>query len=497
MKNTIFLYFRMILIMLVSLYTVRIVLQVLGVEDYGIYNAVGGVVTSMTFLTTVLSNASQRFFAIVMSNDRQNGINRVFSSIFAVYTIISLLIIIIVELGGVWLISNKLTIPIDRIGVSYTILHLTLATFIIGVLATPFRALIVAYERMDVYAYVSIYEAIGKLLIVYLLYCICYDKLVTYAALIMIIAITNNLIYVLYAYRKLNVRTTIHIDYSVVKNVMSYSSWILFGTIAGVAHIQGSSILLNIFIGPVANTAFAIANQVSAAMQQFSSSFYTAVAPPLTKSYSSGDINYMNKLFWYSSKAVFFLSFVILLPIFVQTEFVLELWLGQVTPYTVSFVRIMLIYSLVLAVANPITTIVQAAGNVKLYHTLVDGFSLIVFPLSYVMLKCGCEPQFALSAMVVIFTIAHYIRLVVLSKTIKFSIVKYLINLVLPCALVIVINGLIVYCMGLYKYHGDKILPLLYMILTVLFSSVLSFVILFNKEERYKLISYLPLKGLR
>ena len=385
MKNTVFLYFRMILIMLISLYTVRVVLNTLGVEDYGIYNAVGGVVTSMTFLTTVLSNASQRFFAVVMANGNHNGINKVFSSIFAVYIAISLLIILIVEFGGEWLITNKLTIPEDRISVSYTILHLSLATFIIGVLSTPFRALIVAYERMDIYAYVSIYEAIGKLLVVYLLYYTNYDKLETYASLILFIADSNNLIYVLCACRKLYVRITTQIDIGIVKNVMGYSSWTLFGTVAGVANIQGSSILLNMFIGPIANAAFAIANQVSAAMQQFSSSFYTAVAPPLAKSVSSGDTVYMNKLFWYSSKAVFFLSFVILLPLFVQTEYILELWLGQVTPFTVSFVRIMLVYSLILAIGNPITTIIQAAGKVKLYHTAVDGFCLLAFPISFVL----------------------------------------------------------------------------------------------------------------
>lgn len=496
MRNTMFLYFRMILIMLVSLYTVRLVLKILGVEDYGIYNAVGGVVTSMTFLTTVLSNASQRFFAVESAKDGDKGINQVFSSIFAVYIAISVLIIIIVEVGGVWLIANKLTIPAERVSVSYMVLHMSLATFIVNVLSAPFRALIIVNERMDIYAYVSIYEAVGKLLIVFLLYYTSIDKLLAYALLLLFITVTNNLFYIIFAFRKIKIRINKHVDRNVVKNVMGYSSWTLFGTVAGVANIQLNSILFNIFIGPIANVAFAIANQVSSAVQQLSTSFYTAVAPPLTKSYSSGNTEYMNSLFWFSSKAIFLLSFVILLPIFIQTEYILTLWLGEVTPYIVNFVRIILVYSLILAVGNPITSIVQAAGKVKQYHTIVDGFSLLVFPLSFIILKLGYSPELALIAMVIIFSIAHLLRLVVLSKTITFSIYKYIKKFILPCLVIMATCGIVIYVTGLYKCDGNKYLPLLYMLISVILSGVLTFMILFDKQERGKLISYIPLRGL-
>lgn len=495
MRNTVFLYFRMILIMLVSLYTVRIVLKVLGVEDYGIYNAVGGVVTTMTFLTTVLSNASQRFFAVELAKGENDGINKVFSSIFAVYIAISVLIIVIVEAGGIWLIANKLTIPEERVGASYIVLHVSLATFIISVLSAPFRALIIAHERMDIYAYVSIYEAVGKLAVVFLLYYTSFDKLIAYALLLLFIAITNNLFYLFFVFKNLKIRINRKVDYNIVKKVAGYSSWTLFGTVAGVANIQGNSILLNIFIGPVANAAFAIANQVSAAVQQLSASFYTAVAPPLTKSYSSGNSEYMNRLFWFSSKAVFSLFFVILLPIYIQTEYILSLWLGEVSPYMVSFVRIMLIYSLILSVSNPITTIVQATGNVKQYHTIVDGFSLLVFPVSYLILKFLHSPELALISMVIIFMIAHLLRLIVLSKTISFSIWSYFKLFVFPCILIIVLCGVMVHYMGLYRYDGPRYLPVIYMALSVLLAGLTSFLILFRKEEKDKLLSYLKLRS--
>lgn len=496
MRNTMFLYFRMILIMLISLYTVRLVLKILGVEDYGIYNAVGGVVTSMTFLTSVLTNASQRYFAVELAKDKNNKINKVFSSIFYVYVAISILIIAAVEIVGIWLISNKLTIPDDRLNVAFLVFHVSLATFIINVLSSPFRAVIIAYERMDVYAYISLFEAIGKLVIVFFLYYTSIDKLLTYALLLLIIAVVNNILYISFSIAKLKLRMSFTFDGDIIKSVAGYSSWTMFGSIAGVVNVQGNSILLNIFIGPIANTAFAISNQVSAAVQQFSSNFYTAVAPPLMKSYSSGNASYMNSLFWFSSKAVFFLSFVILIPIFTQTDFVLTLWLGEVSPYMVNFVRIILIYSLVISVSNPISTIVQAAGRVKLYHSLVDGFSLIVFPISYILLKMGYGPEFALGSMVMIFVIAHMLRLWVLSKIITFSVYKYFKNFIMPCFVIILFSGITIYLIGLYKNDGSKMMSFIYMLITFIISSALTFFLLFSKEERVKLLSYLPIKGI-
>jgi len=492
MRNTMFLYFRMILIMLISLYTVRLVLKILGVEDYGIYNAVGGVVTSMTFLSSVLTNASQRYFAVELAKD-DNNIDKVFSSLFTVYVAISILIIVTIELVGIWLISNKLTIPDERLNVAFLVFHVSLATFIINVLSSPFRAVIIAYERMDIYAYISLFEAIGKLVIVFFLYYTSIDKLFTYALLLLIIAVANNTLYIVFSFARLKLRMKFSFDRKIIKSIAGYSSWTMFGSIAGVVNVQGNSILLNIFIGPIANAAFAIANQVSALVQQFSSSFYTAVAPPLTKSYSSGETDYMNNLFWFSSKAVFLLSFIILFPIFIQTEYVLKIWLGEVSPYMVNFVRIMLVYTLILTMGNPITTIVQAAGKVKLYHSVVDGFSLLVFPTSYVVLRLYNNPELALVGMVVIFLIAHLLRLFVLSKTIYFSFFEYIKRIIFPCLIIVIISSVVINVAGLYKSEVNNILPIVYMLISVIFTGGLSFMLLFKKEERIKLISYIPL----
>lgn len=492
MRNTILLYIRMFVMMLISLITVRLVLRILGIEDYGIYNAVGGVVTSMSFLTSVLTNASQRFFAVELAKNEANEINTLFSSMMAVYIVICILIILILEIGGLWLIDNKLTIPTERVEVAYLVFHVSLATFIVNVLTAPLTALIIAHERMDIFAYVSLFESIGKLILVCLLYLTTTDKLLAYSLSLLLIAVLVNAFYQFFVYRNIKIKLRLVFDKNIIKSVLGYSSWTLFGTTAGVVNMQGNSILLNIFIGPIANAAFAIANQVSALVQQFSSSFYTAVAPPLTKSYSSGETDYMNNLFWFSSKAMFLLPFIVLFPIFIQTEYVLKIWLGEVSPYMVNFVRIMLVYTLILTMGNPITTIVQAAGRVKLYHSVVDGFSLLVFPTSFVILKLYDNPELALVGMVVIFSIAHLLRLFVLSKTIDFSLFEYIKRIVFPCLIIVVISSVVTNVTGLYKSEGNNVLPIIYMLISVIFTGVLTFMLLFTKEERIKLLSYIP-----
>lgn len=497
MRNTILLYIRMFVMMLISLLTVRLVLRVLGIEDYGIYNAVGGVVTSMSFLTSVLTNASQRFFAVELAKKEENDINILFSSMMVVYIVICILIVLILEIGGLWLIENKLTIPTERVDVAYLVFHVSLASFIVNVLTAPLTALIIAHERMDIFAYVSLFESIGKLILVCLLYITTTDKLLAYSLSLFLIAVLVNAFYQYFVYRNIKIKLRLLFDRNIIKSVLGYSSWTLFGTTAGVVNMQGNSILLNVFIGPIANAAFAIANQVSALVQQFSFSFYTAVAPPLTKSYASGETHYMNNLFWFSSKAVFLLSFVILFPIFIQTEYVLKIWLGEVSPYMVSFVRIMLVYTLILTMGNPITTIVQAAGKVKLYHSVVDGFSLLVFPTSYVVLKLYNNPEMALICMVVILSIAHLLRLFVLSKTIDFSFFEYIKRIIFPCLFIVIISSVVTNVAGLYKSEDNNILPIIYMLISVIFTGGLSFLLLFKKEERIKLISYIPLLNQR
>lgn len=492
-RNTIYLYFRMVLIMLVSLYTVRAVLNALGVVDYGIFSAIGGVVTSMSFLTLVLDNASQRFFSLELGKGKDGQLDSYFNSMLIVYGALSFLIIIIIELAGLWMIGNKMTIPAERMSAAYLVLHFSLAAFVVTILTNPFRALIMSNEHMDVYAYVSIFDAVAKLLIAFLLYKSPIDRLVFYSILIFVVTTISNVLYIFFSRKRVPLRVTFKCKKNIVSSIFKYSAWTLFGTISGVASIQGCNIVLNVFVGPIANAAFAIGTQVSNTIQQFSSSFFTAVRPPLTKSYAVGDALYMNKLFAFSNKTIFALTFMVVFPIFVNTSFILRLWLGKVSPYMVDFVRVMLIYALVLSLSNPITTIVQAAGRVKLYHTVVDGFALLVLSLLYLGLKMNIEVRYCILILVIVFFIAHILRLMVLRKVIEFSIRDYIISFAMPALFVTIacVIGAMLLGNVLSESLVSSITSLCICILLPLFFSGL---FLFTKEERKQLLQMLKKK---
>lgn len=438
-KNTVFLYFRMFLTMGVSLYTVRVVLRTLSVVDYGIYGAVGGIILSFGFISGVLTNASQRFFSVELGKGANGRVKETFSTLFMTYLFVSLLIVLIAETLGLWFLQNKMTIPPGREDAALWVFQFALLSFIVTLLANPFQALIISYERMNLYAYLSILDVVLKLLIVYVLILFDFDKLKLYAVLIFVSQTITNTIYVVYCrnkYKK-DVSTSLHFDRKLFRSVFSYSSWTLFGTLAGMCNTQGVNIVLNMFFGPIANAAYSIASQIYHTVSMFATNFYTAVKPPLIKNYASGNYDYVQKLFAFSSKAIFILLFIIVLPLLVCTEEILELWLGNVGAYMVVFVQLSLIYTIILTISYPITAVVQAGGNVKLYHGLVDGFSLLALPIVYALFKLGFDAQWAYITTIVVFAIAHLLRMYVLKKVFpQFVVRKYLIHFVFPSLMI-------------------------------------------------------------
>lgn len=482
-KNTLFLYFRMALSVIVSLYTVRAVIYILGVEDYGLYNAIGGIVTALSFLTAVLANASQRFFAIEFGKGQLGNINQYFNAILLAYLLISCIIFIGVETIGVYLLNNTMTIPVGRLTAANIVLQISLFSFFVSILGTPFFAIIIASEKMSIYAYASIFESFAKLGVVYMLRHSPVDTLVYYSILLMLVSLAVNIIYVQSARKIVKLKIDLNVDKTILKDLFAYSGWTLFGTVSGVATSQGMSILLNIFSGSIANAAFAISNQVCTTIQLFASSFFTAVRPPLTKSYSAADYDYTNSLFGFSNKAIFILTFSVVFPIFVKTEFILHLWLGSVSQYMVEFTRLMLIYALLISLSNPITTIVQAAGKVKQYHIAVDGFALLVLPLTIIYLKIGMDVHYCVAILVIVFSIAHIIRLLVLRTVIDISIKKYFMDFVSP-ALLVSLLSYILYRLFSHLLGNTTFSNILIILIGVLSVLILSFILLLNGEER-------------
>lgn len=489
-KNTLFLYLRMFLTMAVSLYTVRVVVQTLSLQDYGLYGAVGGVVLSFGFLSGVLSNASQRFFSVELGKGESGKLKETFSTVFFTYLALTLIIVLLAETIGLWFLLNKMTIPEGREQAAMWVYQFALLSFIVTIIANPFQALIIAYEKMNLYAYLSILDVIFKLFIVYILILFDTDKLKLYAVLMFVVSLLTNSVYIIYCCRKYNsVRIVLRPDKEMLTSIFSYSSWTLFGTLSGMCNTQGMNIVLNIFFGPIANAAYSISFQIYNTVAMFANNFYVAVKPALIKNYTAGNYEYVNKLFHFSSKSIFLLLYIIILPIIICTYEILNIWLGEVGEYMVSFVRLSLIYTLILIISYPITAVVQASGSVKMYHGLVDGFSLLALPLMYIFFRLGYDASYAYLVSIIIFTLAHIIRLYVLKRVFKtFSIKGYIVHFIIPSALVALLSYIFMAIVGVIIPNGF-IWVIVKCLLSCMLVLILGAFIVLSKSDRSMILN--------
>lgn len=485
LKNTVFLYFRMFVIMLVSLFTVRVVLRTLGVVDYGVYSVIGGVIASIAFISDVLANASQRFFSVEIGKGDPTSLKKTFNLVFLVYCIAGLLILVLSETVGLWFLNAKMDIPLDRMEAANWVYQFVILSFLVSLVSSPFQSMIIANERMNIYAYMSILEVVLKLAIVYLLVVFSVDKLKLYAVLMFAVTLINRMIYVTIS-RYLFKETKFEFvwDTHGFKSIFGYSTWILIGSLSFVVNTQGVNILLNLFFGPMANAAYAIGNQVKTAVNSFAGSFFMATRPPIIKSYSQQDYEQTEKLFYFSSKVIFILLFVLIVPLFIEIEPILQLWLGRVTDYMPNFVRLMLVYALIVSMSEPITAIVQAAGEVKRYHGIVDIFTLITLPISYVLFKMGGNANWGFFISIIVFIIAHIIRLVILKTFYDISIRRYFCKLVLPIIISIVLITISMF--GFFMIIGNYVMIVI--AVSVIISLAISWFVVLEKDERDSLI---------
>lgn len=489
-KNSLFLYLRMGLVMIVSFISVRILLKELGIVDYGVYNAIGGVVTSLAFISTVLANASQRYFSYSIGQKDLNSLNQNFGSILLVYFLIIILILAISETIGVWFVENKMNYESVKVKEVLWVFQFSLFTIILHLLSSPFLAMLIAHEDMNDYAIISICESILKLIAVLLLSLFSTARLVVYPILLTTISLMVLTIYIFSIKRKY---PYLKIKFSYNRlcffNILSYSGWSCFGAVAGVGYNQGINILFNIFIGPLANAAFAIANQVSAAITTFGTSFFTAVRPGIVKYYAQGEIIKLNNLYLFSSKMLFLLLYLIILPLLFQTNTVLSLWLGTPSEYMIQFTRMLLISCLIAFLGLPITTIMQAAGRVKIYHLVVDGFLVCSISVVFFFFKKGLDAVDILWIINIMYIIAYMLRLVCLKKIITFSISSYLRCFLIPITGVILLTSISMWVINNYLYFMPIIELLINIFISTFIILFISYVLLFTKSDRIKLFS--------
>lgn len=450
--NTVILFIRMFVITIVNLYTVRLVLKGLGAEDYGIYNTVAGVVTTTSFISSILELSIQRFYSVALGKGSLKESTAIFSLSLKMIILLALAIFILFESGGLWFICNKLTIPAVRLDAAIYCFHFSLIAFLLSIIQIPFSSAIFAHEAMNAYAVISSIDCLLKLLVSITIGLFMYDNLSYYSFGMMVVAFVTFMLYTTFAhnkYKECNYHRTK--DKALVKNLLSFSGWTMFGSVAKVGMIQGSTIILNIFFGPLANAAFAISLQINNAFNALSNSMVLAVRPAMIKAYTSQANEYLYKLFNVSNKFLLYILLMIAIPMIGNMATIIHLWLGEASDETVLFAQLTIVYIIILAMNNPITIIVQASGNIKNYFLYVESVSLMCVPISYVAFKMGFASHYIYITMILVCLIAHIIRLICLKKLFRlFKYRDYIMGLCLPSVFISAIGILVEYCISRY-----------------------------------------------
>lgn len=485
-KNTGMLYFRMLLTMSVALYTSRIVLNTLGIDDYGIYNVVGGFVTMFGFLNTAMSRATQRFLAYEIGQNNAIQLKNVFSMSLNIHFFIALFVLVFAESIGLWFINTQLTIPINRFEAAKWVYHFSIFSLLVNIVSVPYNAMIVAHERMNVFAWVSIIEVSLKLLIVFMLQWIGFDKLKLYAILTFCISLLIRLIYGKYCNIKFKESKYYFFwNKDMFRTLLSFAGWNLWGNIASILAGQGVNILLNIFFGPAVNAARGIAFQIKGAVNSFVQNYQMAMNPQIIKSYASNDMNYMHNLIFSGAKLSFFLLFILSLPIIVESEIILKIWLKTVPEHTSIFTRLILINILINSISGTLMTAAQATGEIRLYQGLVGGLSLIILPLSYIFLKAGHPPAVTLLITIFVSILTLFTRLVIMKRLINLNIKMFITSVVLKPIIIALIASIIPVSIKLLIDESTKQLILVFLSSIASSVTVVFFLGLNNKERKY------------
>ena len=490
-KNTFFLYIRMLFLMAVTLFTSRVVLDKLGIEDYGIYNVVGGLASMFIFFQSSLANATQRFLNVELGKNNQRGANNVFCQHFVLYAIMAVAVIVVGETIGLWFVENKLNISPDRSFAAIWVYQFTLFSLCVTLIGIVFNSEIIAHEDMSIYSYVGIFEGIARLGVAYAISVSTFDRLIVYGFLMFVVSALVQIIYFIYCRRKYNECKIYFVwERLLLKETSSIVGWNAVGTAIYALNNAGVNILLNMFFGPAVNAARGISFQINTAVNNFSTNFFVSVRPQIVKSYAAGDKEYLLKLFYKSSKYSFFLLWTLCLPIIFCVDRILGLWLKDVPEYTNIFTLWILSYSLIDVLNNPIWSVALAVGKLKKYISIGSGVFLLVFPLSYIALKNSCSP---VSVYIILFVV-RFCYLIVVLKIIKpyinYSVTEYIRWVVLPILVVVIVSSVMNFIIR-NQIPDTLLLMFVFIVLSVLITGVTIWFFGMTVGERSQVVSLL------
>ena len=439
-KNTVLLYIRMIVMMVIGLYTSRVILQVLGVSDYGVYNAVGGVVAMLTVLTSSLNTAISRYLTFELGRGDAEKLKRVFSVSLNVQIMIAIVIVILGVLAGGWFLNHKMNIPDGRMDAANWVLYCSLLSFAVALISVPYSASIVSHERMNVFAYMTILDVTLKLLIVFALYLSPYDKLKSYSVLLLLVAIVIRFIYARYCKKKFP-ECTYHfvLDIPLLKEMTGFAGWNFLGNSAWVFNNQGVNILINIYFGVTLNAARGIATQVEGLAVSFVSNFMTALNPQITKSYAVGELSQMHQLICRGAKFSFFLVLFFAIPICLETERILYIWLNRVPDYAVLFVRLTFLSTLCTVLGYTLMTAQLATGKIRNYQIVITLVGVWVFPLTWLAFKLGGDAVWAYIIFFITYFVLIFVRIYLVKDLIHMPWTLYIKEVLLVCVVVLIL----------------------------------------------------------
>lgn len=450
-KNTLLLYGRMLLMMLISLYTSRVILNALGVVDYGIYNVVGGVVSMFTILSGSLSAAISRFITFELGKGNIEKLKKVLCTAINVQIILIILITILLETIGLWFLNYKMVIPAERIGAANWLFHFSVITFAVNLWSVPYNASIIAHERMSAFAYISIFDAIAKLIIAFSVLKNPFDRLVFYGLLILIVGFIQRFLYTWYCRKHfVECHYKFMFDMQTTKEMFGFAGWNFIGASSAVLRDQGGNMIINLFCGPAVNAARGVAMSVNTAVTGFVSNFMTAINPQITKSYASGDYDYMFKLVFQGARLSFYVLLILALPILFTTQYLLELWLGIVPEHAANFAQLVLIFTMSESLANPLVTVMLASGKIRNYQIIVGGWQLLNLPISYIFLSIGATPEIVFIVAIGVSFLCEMARLVMLRNIVHLSVRSFLKNVYLNVILVSIVAASIPFVLVQY-----------------------------------------------
>ncbi|WP_237134322.1 MATE family efflux transporter [Pseudohongiella sp. O18] len=484
-KNTLLLYFRQLLILFVSLYTVRVVLDVLGIENYGLFSVVAGLIALSGFLSGSLASATQRFFSYALGKKDKDALKKTFTTNILLYVMISIVAVIVLETAGLWFVNNQLEVPQQRIDEVRTLYQYSIIGFVASIFTSPFIAILIAHEDMRIYAYTSIVDVCVKLGVVFLLEYLPGDKLPLYGLLLACVACANAIVYILiclYKYEECQIKE-FHWDSKLIKEILGFTSWTVFGQFTSVIRTHAVTVLLNQSFNPIVVASRTIAINVASRINLFSSNFNTGLYPPIVKSYAAGNIQDMFSLVSNGSKITFFLLWLFALPMIVEMDYILGIWLAEVPDHAVLFTQLALIESIIMSLSLPLTTAARATGKMRLYEVSLGSIQIGLFLTAWLVLTYGAPAYsvflVAISANVLMFVV----RLYIVERITGLSMRRYLITVLVPVAGIVLTTLLPVVTLS-YFWPGDFLFVIALFICSMCLSIASMYYIGLDKNHR-------------